>query len=178
MHRVLAPVSILVAVIAAAACGDSAPEDEAATAADTKAYCDSACAENLRCATAERAADPECLDDCLEHAAWFTGNVRLDLVRGLTSCYSTLACDENEDVCTTRAAEAAGLDPKKAMETPEAKACIAKQNECQDTPYSFVDGVCADFVFVVSSKQARLAACYEKPCPEVIPCRESIVPAR
>ncbi len=96
------------------------------------------------------------------------------MVRSLTGCYATLACDMNDDGCLARAVVSPGESVDAALHAPDVSACLRKEKECHGTPGAFSDDICGNMVALVAAARAEAAQCFSLQCEAIPPCLKPI----
>jgi hypothetical protein len=138
----------------------------AATEADVVASCDAICDRRTRC-DLEEPEDPPCQPDCLRESA-DPRFMRGDVLRGLSDCYSELACGESDDRCLDRVVTVLVPD---FMSSPLLDQCVEVQDQCG----GFSDDSCAYAIIFTDAGKARLQDCLNETCELVAGCIAGLV---
>ncbi|HEX3596351.1 MAG TPA: hypothetical protein VHU80_14675 [Polyangiaceae bacterium] len=173
-RALLAPCAYLVAIVSSA-CGGSSTTGSAAAAssADLRAMCSADCDWASRCrvdAPPVGDAGTSCVDGCLEKLGPLSTSIRVDAARALQRCYEQLRCGGSDDGCTLTAIAATGGTFDAAIHAGDVEACLAKHEECKASSPDFGDDICGTLAFLVDSKRAELARCFDEPCASAAAC--------
>jgi hypothetical protein len=163
--------STLFFALALVGCGDDSDENSGApaTSAQFVAFCKSDCAREIRCATSTDAVDPQCNAKCDAMAPneVAAANVKAEFITKTTSCYTNLACGQDEDTCGLQVIAAMNDDAAKKV----VEQCKTRQGACGG---EINDVTCAFLPALTSAGQAKAVACLAESCSSVDSCVEGL----
>ncbi|HKO91544.1 MAG TPA: hypothetical protein VJU61_10350 [Polyangiaceae bacterium] len=140
--------------------GNSGPTG-AGVQAEVVAVCDALCSRSTRCDQEEPEDDP-CQPECLSGSA-DPSVMRGDFLRGLSDCYSGLACTESDDRCLERVIQVLVPDYE---DSPLLERCLRIQDQCG----GFADDNCAYAVIFTDAGKEQLESCLNSGCDAVAGC--------
>ncbi|MGC4092967.1 MAG: hypothetical protein QM756_34790 [Polyangiaceae bacterium] len=151
------------------ACSDGGGAAQKVDPAAAAAYCDAIVTRENACGNAPDAAFCNTYVQCIE------GVFRPEVVAGLTQCVKTLACTDNDDVCT----EQASASNTGAVFASFKTACRARLTACEsefidDRFFCFEDELGAATDAIIQETQA----CLDRDCNSIRGCMDAVTAAR
>ena len=165
--RRMKPLSFLVLVLAAGACGGGGQPDS------VLALCEAGCDRHQRCQSNPDESREDCLADCVDNAPR-ESIFKPGLLSTWAACLSKLECGVGDDQCLLEVVVA--QDPN--WETnPKHQACLARAQACGVGPSgdSISDDACVVYFLSTPAVGAQVDACLSEACATIGACLDTVL---
>ncbi len=124
----------------------------------TTRYCQASCSQAMSCGTA----DSSCYARCNVEYQDF----RAEYLEGMTKCYGSLTCREDNSRCVEATAQS--IDPS-YKSSPMISTCLARRDSCKK---NIPNKDCYELGFLRQEALNEANRCFCLPCDQVGPCLE------